>query len=797
MRQVDTSKGVRPVGSRARHDATSRSRTPTIVELVTDATRNDELAAGLIAVASGVLAAFAGASPTGSTAVDIVLVAVTVGLVTWLAAGTRPVLAGGTALVAGALSGSPWFAVVGVGAYGAAVWIGHGWRYRRALSAGLALVTMNIAVRGSLDLFLGAETAVAVVLALVLVAGGLRSRGLRTRRVIAGAVAAYAVAAIVGTAATAWAGARAIDDLRAAEAAVDGALDLVIAGDTESAQRSLDAAMTRLSSFESSMGSPLTTGAAIVPVVAQHRSAALEVSRSANAAMASITSDLDAFDIETITAGPGAIDLDAVRALERPMLEFQDALRDVIAKVDDVRSPWLVDRVAERLDELELTVEEQVHRGDSSLDILRAAPGLLGADEPRTYFLAFTTPSEVRGLGGFMGFYAELTADDGRIEMSRFGRTEVLARTLEASGERSVITGPEGWLNRYSRFGFAGPSSPPGTPVGTWLNVTMSPDARATSEVIAQLYPYSGGRTIDGVFTIDVIAVARLLDITGPVVTSDGVTLDSDNAAEFLLNGQYGSRDRPERADLLEEVSEAVIDELLGGTLPSPRAAMDALGPMVEQGRLVGWAADSDEQALFETAGLGGRWPDSAEGDAVAVAFNNAAANKLDYFLRARAHYDAVVDQATSRLTGTVVVEVENRPPGGPQPDYVDEQRDRTAAGLQPDVGVDLHPCAPHEPDRRRANGGVGCRDRGRILRRVDVRHDGTRRHPVDRGHARRLGRTHGRGVSADALVAADREGDAGDRQRRVASPRRRDLRGDRRIARRSIERARPPLRRG
>jgi hypothetical protein len=637
---------------------------------VTRLPKNNELTVVLIAVVSGVLAAVAGASPTGAPVVDAVLVAVSAGLITWLAAAGPAVVAGGAALVAGALSGSPWLAALGVGAFGAAMWL-RGSRDNQVLGASCALVAMNIAARGSLDLFLGAETIVAVVVAAVLAAVGLRNRSSRSRRLVAAGVAVYAVAALVGSAATAWTGSRAIDDLRAAEAAVDGALDLVIAGDTESAQRSLDAAITRLSSFESSMGSPLTTSAAIVPVVAQHRSAALEVSRSANAAMASIASDLDAFDIDTITAGPGAIDLDAVRALERPMLEFQEALRDVIAKLDDVRSPWLVDRVAQRLDELELTVEEQLDRGDSSLDILRAAPGLLGADAPRTYFVAFTTPSEVRGLGGFMGFYAELTADDGRIEMTQFGRAEVLAQTLEASGARSVITGPEGWLNRYSRFGFAGPSSPPGTPVGTWLNVTMSPDARSTSEVIAQLYPYSGGRTIDGVFTIDVVAVASLLDITGPVVTSDGVTLDSDNAAAFLLNGQYGSRDRPERADLLEEVSEAVIDELLGGTLPSPRATMDALGPMVEQGRLVGWAADSEEQALFETAGLGGRWPDSAEGDAVAVAFNNAAANKLDYFLRARAHYDAVVDQATSTLTGTVVVEVENRPPSGPQPDYV------------------------------------------------------------------------------------------------------------------------------
>jgi hypothetical protein len=638
---------------------------------VTRQPKNEELTAALIALVSGVLAAFAGASPTGAPIVDAVLVAVSVGLITWLAAAGPSVVAGGAALVAGALSGSPWLAALGVGVFGSAMWMRNGRRDNQVLSASCALVALNIAARGSLDWFLGAETVVAFTVAMVLAAVGLRHRSSRSRRVVAAGIAVYGVAAIIGTAATAWTGSEAIDDLRAAEEAVDGALDFIIAGDPDGAQRSLETATTRLSSFESSMGSPLTAGAAIVPVVAQHRSAALEVSQSANAAMRSITSELDAFDLDAITAGPGEIDLDAVRALERPMLEFQSALRTVSTSVDEAGSPWLIDRVTRRLDELELTIAKQQRRGEESLDILRATPGLLGADGPRTYVLAFTTPSEVRGLGGFMGFFAEVTADDGRIEMSRFGRTEKLAAALEASGERSVITGPEGWLNRYSRFGFAGPTSPPETPVGTWLNVTMSPDARATSEVIAQLYPHSGGGTIDGVFTLDVVAVSRLLDITGPVVTSEGVTLDSNNAADFLLNGQYRSRDRPERADLLEEVSEAVIDELLGGTLPSPRATMDALGPMVEQGRLVGWAADSEEQALFEAAGLGGRWPDSAEGDAVAVAFNNAAGNKLDYFLRARAHYEAVVDQATSSLTGTVVVEMENRPPPDPQPDYV------------------------------------------------------------------------------------------------------------------------------
>ncbi len=169
----------------------------------------------------------------------------------------------------------------------------------------------------------------------------------------------------------------------------------------------------------------------------------------------------------------------------------------------------------------------------------------------------------------------------------------------------------------------------------------------------------------------DIRTVTQLLDITGPVATTAGVTLDADNGEAFLLNGQYGIGDRPERVDLLEDVSLSVIDELLGGSLPPPQDLVDILGPMVEQGRLAGWAVDPDEQSLFETLGFAGGFPDGDGGDVFAVTFNNSIGGKLDYFLRARASYDAVVDAETSSVTGTVVVELENREPPGPQPDFV------------------------------------------------------------------------------------------------------------------------------
>ena len=61
---------------------------------------------------------------------------------------------------------------------------------------------------------------------------------------------------------------------------------------------------------------------------------------------------------------------------------------------------------------------------------------MLGADGPRTYLLLFTTPSESRGLGGFVGSYAELTADDGQLALGAFGRAQDLDAAAAAARRR-------------------------------------------------------------------------------------------------------------------------------------------------------------------------------------------------------------------------------------------------------------------------------------------------------------------------------------------------------------------------
>jgi hypothetical protein len=51
----------------------------------------------------------------------------------------------------------------------------------------------------------------------------------------------------------------------------------------------------------------------------------------------------------------------------------------------------------------------------SAAALAEALPRFLGADGERRYFFGASTPSELRGTGGYIGDYSVLTVRDGKI----------------------------------------------------------------------------------------------------------------------------------------------------------------------------------------------------------------------------------------------------------------------------------------------------------------------------------------------------------------------------------------------
>ena len=432
---------------------------------------------------------------------------------------------------------TPW-AVAAAVAFVIAVVIGM---RRLSLPAGRALsaaLTINILLRWDPSWRFGMSALVTGLVAALIVVTGLSRRGRFARQTVRRAATVLAIIAGIAILGAGVATAQAYGDLRNGERALRRAASALQQGDIPLAVEQLDRSNQLLERAADALDRPWARPALALPVIGQHLDAIVDIGHGAVDLTDEATASVAQVDVESLRFVNGVIDLDAIELLEQPVSRINAALRQMSAALTSGRSPWLVAPIGNRVDHLGAEIDELVEQTDRALTAVQLAPSMLGGDGPRTYFVAFTTPAEARGLGGFMGTWAELHADDGRLEVIRTGRTSELST---AQGEaRTVLNGPADYIARYGKFG-AGVDGAP-VAVDFWSNVTMSPDFPSVTEVFAQLYPASGGTEIDGAIALDVETIARFLELTGPIAVEgpEGmIRLSSGDAVQYLFRDQY------------------------------------------------------------------------------------------------------------------------------------------------------------------------------------------------------------------------------------------------------------------
>jgi Protein of unknown function (DUF4012) len=609
------------------------------------------------------------AAPTGIAAVDAAFRALLVGLVTlassrarrwsWLAA---------TGLVCLAAP-FPWLAV-GLAALATSLAAAVFDVRRRDLSAAVGAAAALTALHLDVDHPVGASAALAAVALGCITVSGVRSLRRRHRRRV---LVALAVTGAVGLACALVFTFVVLSIRGEAERAIDLArsgLTSVREGDAEAAVREFEDAEAAFRRAEESTGGFLAQPARLVPGLSQNVRA-LNVLAAAGSELASTgaTTATEA-DIEALQLHGGAIDLDRVAAMEEPLAEARTALEDFDDALAEISSPWLVAPVGNAVDDLKERTTEALPDAQVALDAVRLAPEILGGNGPRTYFVAFVTPSELRGSGGILGNFAQLDAVDGRVELSRTGRNEDLNNASDPF-LREITDMPE-FTSRYSGW----------EPAQFWQNVTMSPDFPTTASVIEQLYFQSGGVPVDGVISVDPTALAALLRLTGPVdVPGLPAPLTHRNAEDILLRDQYIEFPaRGDRADFLDEASRLTFEALTSRDLPAPQVIADSLSPAVQGDHLRAHSVHPEEQALFDRLDLDGAMA-PVDVDYLGVVTQNGSANKIDIFLHRTVEYDVTLDPATGQATASVDITLTNDAPPSGLPDYVIGNSEELALG--------------------------------------------------------------------------------------------------------------------
>jgi hypothetical protein len=509
---------------------------------------------------------------------------------------------------------------------------------------------------------------------LVAVTGVLRRPRHVRRRVVwgAGAVGVGLALAAVGMG---------LGGVQARSEAVQGYRDLLVGleylqdGKMPEAAAALRDASASLDAATAQLGRPWTQPARLVPVMAQNRTVTAEVLGRAAGAADAAANTLDLVDLDRLQIVNGRIDLVALEQLEAPLASLEQTVDDLRSALDDADSPWLLDAFQSRLGRARDRAEQVAHQALATREVARWGPSVLGAQEPRRYLLAFTNPGEARATSGLIGNWTEITVTDGKIEESGSGRTAELISGLQAAAPVTIDASDE-FFARYGPFG----AGEPDTTVRPkfWSNVTMSPDMGTVGDTIVQLYEISTGRAIDGVFIIDPAGIAALLSVTGPITVPElDITLSAADVEQFLLIDQYEAPEA-DREAVLEAVTQATIDRLLGGTLPAPQDLAKAMAPAALEGHVTAWLARPDEQAMLELVGMDGtlpRLPSPDESgprfDALAVTTDNASGNKIDSFLERTVTYRPVYDPRTGLVESMLEITLTNTAPRTGFDDYV------------------------------------------------------------------------------------------------------------------------------
>ena len=442
--------------------------------------------------------------------------------------------------------------------------------------------------------------------------------------------------------------------------AASAGLEAARAGDTALAAGRFEEAALALGGVERSLGGPLPSLGLVVPVLAPNLQAARALV-TAGADLARSGHDVArASDMRRLRVKEGRVPVEEIRNLQPTLARAADTVRTASERIEALDRPWLLPFVRRQVDDLGGRLHTALGDVETAADAARLAPAILGADAPRRYFLAVQNNAEARGTGGLIGNFGEVVLEGGAIRVERFGRVGELT---DGGNPDRALKAPAEYRSRYGRFG----------PARWWQNVNMSPDFPTVAAVIADLYPQSGGRPVDGVISIDPPGLAALLELTGPVKVSGWPRpIDADNVVDVTLREAYDAFAKAQRIDFLGDVAARITESLTKADLGDPSHVARTLGEAVRQRHLMVYLASPEEQHLIDRLGLSGEVP-RRRADSLMLVTQNAAANKIDYYLRRQLHYAVTLtpDGATARVAGRLDVTLENAAPSSGLVPYV------------------------------------------------------------------------------------------------------------------------------
>ncbi len=246
---------------------------------------------------------------------------------------------------------------------------------------------------------------------------------------------------------------------------------------------------------------------------------------------------------------------------------------------------------------------------------------IVGKDGLRTYLVIFQNQTELRPTGGFMGSFAEVTLDQGKVVNITVpgGGTYDLKGELKA---RVIPPKPLQLVNALWQF----------------QDANWDPDFPSSADKLRWFWSKSGQPTVDGVIAVNASIMQKLLTVTGPIdmpeygktITADNFMIETQKAVELEYDKEENmpkkiigdlAKRLLERTKTFQKDEWMKVAAILAGSLETKDVQAAFVRP--------------EEEQLAERFGWNNRLKETV-GDSLAVVYANIAGQKTD----------AVIDEA-------------------------------------------------------------------------------------------------------------------------------------------------------
>lgn len=445
---------------------------------------------------------------------------------------------------------------------------------------------------------------------------------------------------------------------------VGGLKDKVTSGDFSTLPDDAKKIDELCNSMKAKTSSPLWAAASFIPVYGSDINAA----RTMIDALSDVSSNAlvpMADNLSQATPGKlfqdGMINVSALQAVADSLSNSSKVFKSANEKVQGIGDTH-ISQVTELVDKAKDGFATLNGAVDAAEKVAPVLPQMLGANgQTRNYLMYAMNNVEIRACGGFGGSQGLISVTDGQMSIGEFVPRIGLS---EDEAVESVDEEDEALFGNHSNLYNSGN--------------TYSPDWPRNSQRVAALWKSQYGQDVDGVIGIDPVFLQYLLGLVGNVSLPDGTVVDGTNAAKVLMHDVYWNYPVEESDGIFASVASAAFDKILGGIGDvDVTKLVSAVERGAEEGRLIAWMRNDDEQNAIKETGIDASLPDPDDPSADPVAgvyFNNLSFSKLDWYLNADTQIGQGVKNGDGTCSYRITVTLTNimtQEEAGKLPDYV------------------------------------------------------------------------------------------------------------------------------